>query len=235
MDSDLATDATAPTDRQLVGLDEGHLVAVEGGGYLHAAAAEAFQRLREEAREAGFELALASAYRSFDRQLAIWNGKLDGRRPVHDDRGEPVDLLQLSPLERIHAVLRFSALPGTSRHHWGTDLDVYDAAALAVDAAPALTPAEVAPGGIFDPLHCWLDERIDRAGSHGFMRPYARDRGGVAPERWHLSFAPLARQLEARLTPALVRAAWREVPRIAGRAQLEEALPALLTRYTGGG
>ena len=60
-----------------------------------------------------------------------------------------------------------------------------------------LSPPEVAVGGIFDPLHRWLDERMAEDRSHGFFRPYAVDRGGVAPERWHLSYAPLATLCES--------------------------------------
>ena len=233
----MATVTQAPrdvlTDRQLVGLDDGHVAAAGGGVRLQPAAACAFERLREDARRAGFELAAASTFRDFRRQLAIWDGKVAGRRPVHDDRGQPVALARLSPGQRVHAVWRFSALPGTSRHHWGTDLDVYDAVALAPGETPALTPAEGAPGGIFGPLHRWLDERIAAGASHGFFRPYARDRGGVAPERWHLSYAPLALALAPRLTPELLRRAWDEAGRPALAGDLEAELPALLARYHG--
>ena len=44
--------------------------------------------------------------------------------------------------------------------------------------------------------------------SEGFFRPYGEDRGGVAPERWHLSFAPLSHEMERALTPAMLRACW---------------------------
>ncbi|MHA7814974.1 MAG: M15 family metallopeptidase [Pseudohaliea sp.] len=220
-----------PDDRQLVGLDDGHLVPLAGGGQLHPAAAAAFEALRADARAAGFDLAVASAWRGYARQLAIWNGKLAGERPVHDDDGRPVAMADLALPEQLAAVLRFSALPGTSRHHWGTDLDVYDAAALPAGARPALTPGEVAPGGVFDALHCWLDERMAAGECHGFFRPYAVDRGGVAPERWHLSYAPLARRLAPRLTAALLLRSWEEGGQPAGLSALVDALPALLERY----
>ena len=55
------------------------------------------------------------------------------------------------------------------------------------------------------PLHAWLDERIASDEAHGFFRPYGRDRGGVAPERWHLSWAPVAEAWARRLTPATLR------------------------------
>jgi hypothetical protein len=44
----------------------------------------------------------------------------------------------------------------------------------------------------------------------GFFRPYDRDRHGVAPERWHLSFAPVAVAYERRLTSALLAETLRQ-------------------------
>ena len=37
----------------------------------------------------------------------------------------------LAPDALIETILLWSALPGGSRHHWGTDVDVFDAAAVA--------------------------------------------------------------------------------------------------------
>lgn len=196
------------TAEQLTGQAEDHLVELADGHRLQAAAARAFELLQADAAAAGFRLAIASSFRSFGRQLLIWNGKACGERPVHDDAGCPVDLAALDVEAQRQAILRFSALPGASRHHWGTDLDVFDAGAVAEGYQVALSPQEVAPGGVFDALHCWLDEHIARGRAHGFFRPYAQDRGGVAPERWHLSYAPLAAGCAQQLTPALLRACW---------------------------
>ena len=55
-----------------------------------------------------------------------------------------------------------------------------------------LSAAECEPGGVFHHLHCWLDQRIADATAMGFVRPFTVDAGGVAPEPWHLSFAPEA-------------------------------------------
>lgn len=196
------------TPRQLTGRDDAHVVALPDGQRLQRRVAEAFAALQSAAREAGFELAIASSFRPYSRQLAIWNGKASGIRPVHDDAGHPVAMAHLSPLEQLYAILRFSALPGTSRHHWGTDLDVYDAAVMPPGYQLQLAPQEVAPGGLFDPLHSWLDERIAAGESHGFFRPYATDRGGVAPERWHLSYAPLALTYAQQCDSALFTDCW---------------------------
>ncbi|MEQ9464806.1 MAG: M15 family metallopeptidase [Haliea sp.] len=220
------------TTEQLTGRDERHLVALARGHRLQPLAAAAFARLRGDAREAGFDLAIASSYRSFERQRLIWNGKAGGERPVHDDVGNAVAILALPAAERIRAILRFSALPGTSRHHWGTDLDVYDAAAVPDDYVLQLSPQEVAPGGVFDRLHRWLDAQMAAGTSHGFYRPYGVDRGGVAPERWHLSYAPLAAGCGGRVTAALLRDCWDcEREPLLLRSELEARLPELLERY----
>jgi hypothetical protein len=63
---------------------------------------------------------------------------------------------------------------------------------------------------MFGPLHEWLDRRILASEAQGFFRPYDRDRGGVAPERWHLSCAPVARTFEERLTLDVLRETVRE-------------------------
>lgn len=217
---------------QLLGLDCAHLVAFEPAHQLHPQAARAFEQLRRAARDAGFELAIASAFRSFERQAAIWNSKLCGQRAVHDDAGHPLDLAALSLPQRIEAVLRYSALPGASRHHWGTEVDIFDAAALAPGQAVQLVPAEVAPGGVFDALHRWLDARIAAGDCFGFYRPYGRDLGGTAVERWHLSYAPLSAELMLRVTPALLREAWRQrSDALQASVQVQERLPALLRRF----
>ncbi|MCB1676577.1 MAG: M15 family metallopeptidase [Halioglobus sp.] len=216
------------------GLDESHLVAVGDGQRLREAVAAPFTALRDDARRAGFDLAIASGYRSYHRQLAIWNAKATGARAVHDDDGRTLDLARLAPAQRLHAILRFSAIPGTSRHHWGTDLDVYDAAAVPPGYAVQLSPREVAAGGIFGPLHHWLDQRMAAGRSHGFFRPYGVDRGGVAPERWHLSYAPLAVRYAALLNPAALARCWDCAPAdeaLQLRAEIERELAQIIERY----
>ena len=226
--------ASALNPRQIMGLDESHLLLLPDGHRLQREAADAFAALRSDARQAGFELAIGSSFRSYDRQLVIWNGKASGARPVYDDAGAKVDILALSPLAQMHAILRFSALPGTSRHHWGTDLDVYDASAVAPDYSLQLSLQEVAPGGVFDPLHCWLDARMAAGESYGFYRPYSDDRGGVAPERWHLSYAPASQLCTAQFSAELLLECWEceaASRELLLRSQVEAELPQILARY----
>ncbi len=217
------------TVEQLTGRDESH-IEWRGGIGLQADCWEAFDALQARAAAAGFDLQVASGFRSFERQRDIWNAKARGERPVHDDAGQPVDLANLDDAGKLDAILRFSALPGTSRHHWGTDLDVFDAAAMPAGYRLQLSPEEVADEGMFGPLHQWLDVQMQAGTAEGFFRPYDEDRGGVAPERWHLSFAPAAQDCEALLEDGLL-AATLEVADLALCDTVLQRLPELVQRY----
>ncbi|MBY6191526.1 M15 family metallopeptidase [Microbulbifer agarilyticus] len=170
------------------------------GQLMHPEALVAFDQLRRDARDAGFEPKVVSGFRDFERQRRIWNAKAEGVRPVLDSLGRPMDVAGMSPEDILFAILRWSALPGASRHHWGTDFDVIDASALPEGYKVQLTSEEVADEGMFGPFHGWLDARIAAGESYGLFRPYSEDRGGVAPERWHLSYAPRAREFQDLLS-----------------------------------
>ncbi|MFK7730615.1 MAG: M15 family metallopeptidase [Pseudomonadales bacterium] len=157
----------------------------------------AYDQMRNHAAEFGIDLLIASGFRDFDRQMSIWNAKVEGNRPVLDHDGVPLDLSALSDFEVCEAILRWSALPGASRHHWGTDLDVYDGSTIDTDYQLQLTPDEYAVDGPFHKLSTWLAEY---AGHFHFARPYQFDSGGIAPEAWHLSYTPLADVLQAELS-----------------------------------
>ncbi len=217
------------SDKQLCGLDDSHISYVRGIG-LAPACWEALARLSLAAKQAGFDIQVASGFRSFERQLAIWNAKATGERGVHDDRGEPVPMDTLDDAGKVHAILRYSALPGGSRHHWGSDLDVFDGNARPEGYQLQLTPAEVADDGMFGAFHRWLDERIQRDEAEGFYRPYATDRGGVAPERWHLSYAPLSQPCAVGLSEDLL-ARTLAASELALRDTVLSQLPALYQRY----
>jgi LAS superfamily LD-carboxypeptidase LdcB len=193
----------------LVGQTDSHLCsendAATIGARLHVAAVAPFLQLRDAARSAGFNLAVESAFRSFDQQLSIWNRKASGQLAVLDNSAQPLIIDTLTSQELVFAILRWSALPGASRHHWGSDIDIYDMAAKPEGYVVDLVPAEVNAGGMFAPLHEWLDERVATDTAFGFFRPYNVDRGGVAPERWHLSYAPVSMECSRLLTADLLR------------------------------
>jgi LAS superfamily LD-carboxypeptidase LdcB len=169
---------------------------------LHKEVVVPFQAMRAAATADGIDLVAFSGFRDFDRQLAIWNGKFRGERPMQDRDGAPLDALSLPAARRVEAICWWSALPGASRHHWGTDFDVMDRAALPAGYKFQVVPAEYGPGGPFARLAGWLDTHMH---DFGFFRPYDTDRGGVRPEPWHLSHAPVAARAARGLDPAALR------------------------------
>ena len=192
---------TGSTETHLVLLDKHQAIAENQ--FIHKQVLQPFIDLQRAAQKAGFDLRIFSGFRSFDRQLLIWNGKASGMRPIMDPFGKPINIQNLSSWQKIQAILRWSALPGASRHHWGTDFDIYDAKAMPEDYQIQLSPAEVQGNGIFAPMHDWLDDYLDSQQT-GFYRPYKFDKGGIAPERWHLSYRPVADQYAKQLNSEML-------------------------------
>src|SRR3954467_3747975 len=121
--------------------------AVAPGVKLHVGAIDAVNALVESAARAGHELAIVSSFRDFTRQSGIWNRKFRGEQAGFDRAGRPLDVTAMSGPERVRAILIWSALPGASRHHWGTDFDVIDRAAVPPEYLPELTVAEYTGAG----------------------------------------------------------------------------------------
>ncbi|CFQ44210.1 D%2CD-carboxypeptidase family protein [Yersinia frederiksenii] len=217
------------TPQMLTGRSTEHLVVLTGNHRMQPQAVDAFLAMQQAAKVAGFDLQPASTFRDFDRQLAIWNGKFRGERPVLDKDSQPIDVSQLDDAARCEAILRWSALPGASRHHWGSDLDIYDPSLLPAQAKLQLEPWEYLAGGYFYPLTQWLDTHMTE---FGFYRPFSEDTGGVAAEPWHLSYRPLAQAAEHLLTPAILLEAWQSQD-VAGSEWLIRHLPMIFSRFIG--
>lgn len=217
-----------PSISELTGRSRSHIVELtEPRCSLHRDVVEPFRDLRAAAAADGIDLVPFSSFRDFDRQLLIWNGKATGRRELLDPDGRPLDARALTPADRVAAILHWSALPGASRHHWGTDFDVMDAAAMPPGYRLRVVPEEYGPDGIFARLDAWLTEN---AATYGFYRPYGQWRGGVQPEPWHLSHAPVA---EAAMA-AYSEQGLREVLKDAGLEDSEVVqamLPDVIERY----
>lgn len=187
---------------QLTGRTRSHIVQLEQPRVaMHRDAVNDFLALCDAAREEGIEIAVFSGFRDFDSQLGIWNRKFRGERPLLDASGVAVDHASLDEPAIIDHILRWSALPGASRHHWGSELDLYDAAAMPEGYRVRLVPDEYAQGGVFARLAAWLGENAAR---FGFFRPYASFLGGVYPEPWHWSYAPVSVPALAALTPDVI-------------------------------
>ena len=216
---------------ELCGISNSHVKQVTGerdGVSLQPSVADAYVAMREAAAADGVHIAIASAFRDFERQRVIWNRKFNGDAPLYNDRGELLETPQLSTGEKIEAILTWSALPGASRHHWGTDFDVYDPTPFASgERKLELIPAEYELNGPCHSLHQWL---IKHARDFGFFFPYARYQGGVAAEPWHLSHQALAAEAHAALNVELLHQLIDQHD-IAGKAYLQEQLGDIKGRF----
>ena len=209
-------------ERELTGRARTHVVQFSEPRFAaQREVGEAFLAMREEARGAGIDLVPYSGFRNFRTQLRIWNEKYSGKKPLYDIEGRPRDFSLLSSSEIIDCVLNWSALPGGSRHQWGTEIDVIDRKKVPDNYVVKLLPEEVAPGGIFEELHHWLDENANR---YGFFRPYGLYMGGMYPEPWQLSYAPRAMAAMQQVTVELLTEVIREAE-ILGKDEVLERIP----------
>ena len=210
----------------ITGQSDAHLVAIQNH-YLHTNIVNDFVALQSAAASAGFDLCIASSFRDFNRQSAIWNAKFSNKRVVLNKAQQAVELNSLSDIEKCTAIMLYSALPGASRHHLGTDLDIFDKSAVSDDYELQLTPDEYQHGGPFAELSQWLDTHI---AEFGFYRPYQHDLGGVAPELWHISHIAQSEQLMRHLSVEVLHNCIKESD-LLGKDAILTHLPALYERF----
>ena len=119
----------------------------------------------------GLTLRVISSTRTFYDQKWIWENKwtrVKKYKSIED------------PYERALSILQYSSMPGTSRHHWGTDFDLNSLY-----------------NGFFKKgkgkiIYSWL---VKHAHKYGFAQPYTANRKkGYNEERWHWSYIPLAKK-----------------------------------------
>lgn len=173
----------------LYGLSREHLVAVDKF-LLETETSIAFDQMRQAAAKDGLDITLCSGFRDFQRQLGIWNNKAQGNRILLDKNNHEINAKELNNDALIDTILLWSALPGASRHHWGTDIDIFDANQVNVSQLK-LIDTEYAVGGPCYALSCWLAEH---SAEFGFFRPYFANQSGVSPEPWHFSYYPVANE-----------------------------------------
>ncbi|QLB20596.1 peptidase M15 [Vespertiliibacter pulmonis] len=216
----------------LTGKSREHLVPLPNDLSTHhtlqAETVENFLALQKQAKKAGFNLQPASTFRDFDRQKQIWNAKFNGQRKVHDDHGNPIDLSLLDNWQKCQAILRWSAMPGASRHHWGTEIDIFDPDLLPKNQSLQLEPWEYQTGGYFQQLTNWL---LINAEQFGFYFPFLeREDKDIGLEPWHLSYFPIADLYERSFSPNILQQTW-ENEDIAGKTTLLAHLDTIFQHY----
>lgn len=171
---------------ELYGLDDSKLVQLEQGIKLTLNTTHAFEKLKKAAQKQDINIKICSAYRSFSRQLTIWNDKAQGKRVLLDKTNQAIDPVNLSAEQLVNTILHWTMLPGASRHHWGTDFDVYDGNQINKQALKLVTDEYQKSGPCYR-LHQWLTQH---AHDYGFYFPYQVGKSGVQAEPWHLSYFP---------------------------------------------
>lgn len=148
------------------------------GFQLRKEAYDAFLKMKASAAKSGFNIKVVSSYRNYAHQNRIWERKY-----------KKFTAEGLSPLKAIKKIIEYSTIPGTSRHHWGTDLDIVDGNAL--QPKGLLLSENFEENGPFCPFKEWMDRH---AHSFGFKLVYTdrKDRKGFKYEPWHYSYAPLS-------------------------------------------
>ncbi len=146
---------------------------------LQPAASKAYEAMKKEAAKKGIQLHITSGYRDYTKQMAIWNGKYD-RYKAKGIKG----------LDLIKKITEFSAMPGTSRHHWGTDADILDISVM--QPSNPLSPSHyITKKGVYFKLNDWMIHNAER---FDFYEAYTDDptRTGYEFEPWHYSYKPIA-------------------------------------------
>ena len=189
------------TAAHALGKDESLLVTCQNGFMLLPEVCAAFKTMQLAATNENIDIQIVSSYRSFERQLQIWQNKWSGKSTLLDVNEQTIDAATLSDEQKIQAILTWSALPGASRHHWGTDLDVYDKKAVEQSQHDFQLVCSEYDNGPCSKLNQWLNQYAE---SFGFERPYAEYKGGIAREPWHLSFQASAEKMKQHLNQQML-------------------------------
>ncbi|WP_179349376.1 M15 family metallopeptidase [Winogradskyella pacifica] len=135
--------------------------------YLNKTVYTAFLDMYEAAKKDGVVLHILSGTRNFYEQKAIWERKWNSYS-------------NLEPLKRAQKILEYSSMPSSSRHHWGTDLDLN-----------SLSNSYFSTGNgkaIYD----WLNANANHFGFYQVYTTKDNSRTGYNLEKWHWSYLPLA-------------------------------------------
>jgi len=157
---------------------------IEGASYtqtMHKETKAALEKMKAAAAKDAIYIEVVSAYRSFQRQKEIFEGKYTR----FTNQG-------LAPEDAINKIIEYSTIPGTSRHHWGTDIDIIQAKVPKPESV--LQPKHFHGNGPFCKLKDWLTEH---AADFGFYEVYTdnANRKGFKYEPWHFSYAPVSKPM----------------------------------------
>ena len=150
--------------------------------YLRKDVLAAFEKMHAAAAQDSITLRIESATRNFANQKRIWEAKWRGDRLI--EGGKNAAETWPDPVARARVILKWSSMPGTSRHHWGTDIDLNDFENSYFEQGQGLKEYE------------WL---VENAVVYGFYQVYTEKNeqrpNGYNEEKWHWTYVPVSREL----------------------------------------
>ena len=166
------------------------------GLYLRKRALDSFIKMRDAAAERGIIMEIKSATRNFDYQKGIWERKYTGTTTLSDGTNVATDIKEIK--DKCLKILEYSSMPSTSRHHWGTDIDINSFNNTYFES------------GEGKKLYTWM---LTHAADYGWCQPYTPhgpDRPhGYFEEKWHWSYMPLSQiltqQAEAEFKDEMIK------------------------------
>ncbi len=162
--------------------------------YIRHEVLNAFELLYEAAKKDGIQLKIISATRNFEDQKRIWENKWTGSTKI--ENGKDASKTYPNPKDRAAAILKYSSMPGTSRHHWGTDMDFNALNNPYFEQGEGLKTYQ------------WLAKR---AQEFGFCQPYTpfneERMSGYQEEKWHWTYVPTASKIHKTANKLLTNAA----------------------------
>ena len=165
------------TDSRFVQLSAEYASGSALNRFLRKETLESFKKMQSAAKLEGVHLTIISATRNFESQKKIWEHKWNGKvRVAGKDLATIVD-----KNERARMILSYSSMPSTSRHHWGTDIDLNSLSPKYFESAEGKK------------IYQWLTAH---ASEFGFCQPYTskeNGRAGYEEEKWHWSYVPLSK------------------------------------------
>lgn len=135
--------------------------------YLNSVVYEAFKEMHRQAKVEGIDLKIISGTRNFSEQKTIWERKWRA-------------LDSLTPGIKALTILEYSAMPATSRHHWGTDIDLNNIENSYFEEGRGKAEYD------------WLMKNAAKFGFHQVYTSQNSGRTGYKEEKWHWSYMPLA-------------------------------------------
>ncbi len=166
---------------QLIGKDDSSIVGDSYTSKMHKDAKVEFDKMKSHALGDGIKIEVVSAYRSFKKQKSIFENKYK----KFTNEG-------LIPKEAINKIIEYSTIPGTSRHHWGTDIDIIDGNYPRPESV--LEEENFYGNGPYCKLKEWMNKNSE---SYGFYEVYSQNpkRKGFKYEPWHFSYAPVSKPM----------------------------------------